>query len=161
MPDPLSINQTLRSLKRYAEIVTVLAKYGFGEVVQETKLDRLIERGVSLVSIGRLRPEFARLPRQVRLRKAMEELGPTFIKLGQVLATRSDLIPQEWADEFSILHDDVPQVDFAVIEQRIEQEFPGRRAAVFQSVQPKAMAAASMAQVHRAVLNDGTHVVIK
>jgi len=129
--------------------------------VQETKLDRLIERGVSLMSIGRLRPEFERLPRPVRLRKAMEELGPTFIKLGQVLATRADLIPEEWANEFSKLHDDVPQVDFAVIERRLDEEFPGRRAAVFQSVQPKAMAAASMAQVHRAVLNDGTHVVIK
>jgi ubiquinone biosynthesis protein len=161
MRDPLSINQTLRNLKRYAEIVSVLAKHGFGEVVQQTKLDRLIERGVSIVSIGRLRPEFERLPLQVRLRKAMEELGPTFIKLGQVLATRPDLIPQEWADEFSKLHDDVPQVDFQVIEKRIEEEFPGRRTAVFQSIQPKAVAAASMAQVHRAVLNDGTHVVIK
>ncbi len=161
MPDLLSINQKLRNLKRYAEIITVLAKHGFGDVVQETKLDRLIERGVSLISAGKLTPEFDRIPRQVRLRKAMEALGPTFVKMGQVLATRPDLVPQEWADEFKKLHDDVPQVDFDVIEQRLEEEFPGRRSEVFQSVHHKALAAASMAQVHRAVLRDGTHVVIK
>src|SRR5262245_58285153 len=126
MPDLLSINSTLRNLKRYAEIVRVLTKHGFGDVVQVTRLDRLIERGVSLVSAGRLAPEFERLPRQVRLRKAMEDLGPTFIKMGQVLATRPDLIPQDWADEFKKLHDDVPQLDFSIIEQRIEGEFPGR-----------------------------------
>ncbi len=161
MPDLLSINQTLRNLKRYAEILTVLAKHGFGDVVQQSKLDRLVERGVSLVSVGRLNPEFERLPRQVRLRKAMEHLGPTFIKMGQVLATRPDLIPQEWVDEFKKLHDDVPQVEYEVIEQRVEQEFPGRRSAIFRSIQHKALAAASMAQVHRAVLKDGTHVVLK
>jgi len=161
MRDLLSINQTLRNLKRYAEIVTVLAKHGFGDVVHETKLDRLVERGVSLVSAGRIRPEFEHLPRPVRLRKAMESLGPTFVKLGQVLGTRPDLIPREWADEFKKLHDDVPQMDFDVIERRLEEEFPERRSAIFRSVQHKALAAASMAQVHRAVLKDGTHVVIK
>jgi ubiquinone biosynthesis protein len=161
MADLLSINQTLRNLKRYAEILRVLAKYGFGDVVQEAKLDRLVERGLSLVSAGRIAPEFERLPRQVRLRKAMEDLGPTFIKMGQVLATRPDLIPSEWADEFKKLHDDVPQLDFEVIEQRIEEEFPGRRSEVFKSIQHKAIAAASMAQAHRAVLSDGTQVVIK
>src|SRR5688572_1768140 len=112
MRDLLSINQTLRNLKRYAEIITVLAKHGFGDVVHETKLDRLVERGVSLVSAGRIRPEFEHLPRPVRLRQAMEVLGPTFVKLGQVLGTRPDLIPREWADEFKKLHDDVPQLDF-------------------------------------------------
>src|SRR4030095_9751357 len=154
MRDLLSINQTLRNLKRYAEIVTVLAKHGFGDVVHETKLDRLVERGVSLVSAGRIRPEFEHLPRPVRLRKAMESLGPTFVKLGQVLGTRPDLIPREWADEFKKLHDDVPQMDFDVIERRLEEEFPERRSAIFRSVQHKALAAASMAQVHRAVLKD-------
>lgn len=161
MPDLLSINQTLRNLKRYAEIVSVLARHGFGDVVQESKLDRLIERGMSLVGAGRLAPEFDHAPRQVRLRKAMEELGPTFIKLGQVLSTRPDLVPEEWAEEFRKLQDDVPQLDFEVIEQRIEEEFPGRRNEIFKSVSHKAIAAASMAQVHRAVLKDGTHVVLK
>jgi ubiquinone biosynthesis protein len=161
MANILSINQTLRNIKRYTEILTVLARHGFGDVVVELKLDRLIERGMSLVGARRLAPEFDHVPRQVRLRKAMEELGPTFVKLGQVLSTRPDLIPQEWADEFKKLQDDVPQVDFSVIEKRIEEEFPDRRHEVFKSIQHKAIAAASMAQVHRAVLASGTHVVIK
>src|SRR5512145_19148 len=125
MPDLLAINQTLRNIKRYAEILRVLAKHGFGDFVQEAKLDRLIERGVSIVSAGRLSPEFHRLPRQVRLRKAMEELGPTFIKMGQVLSTRPDLVPSEWADEFKNLQDDCPQLPFELIEQCLEEEFPG------------------------------------
>ena len=161
MPDLLSINQKLRNLKRYAEIVAVLAKHGFGDVVHAAKLDRLVERGVSLVSAGRLRPEFEHLSRPPRLRKAMEELGPTFIKLGQVLAMRPDLIPQEWVEEFKKLHDDVPAVEFELISQVIDEEFPQGRATVFRSIQHKALAAASMAQVHRAVLKDGRHVVIK
>ncbi len=161
MPDLLAINQTLRNLKRYAEILRILARHGFGDVVQEVKLDRLIERGVSMVSAGRLAPEFERLPRQVRLRKAMEELGPTFIKLGQVLATRPDLVPPEWADEFKNLQDDCPKLEFEQIERRLDEEFPGRRSEIFKSIQHKPLAAASMAQVHRAVLRDGTHVVIK
>jgi ubiquinone biosynthesis protein len=78
-----------------------------------------------------------------------------------VLATRPDLIPQEWADEFKKLHDDVPQVEFDIIERRIDEEFSGRRSTIFRSIHHKAIAAASMAQVHRAVLKDGTHVVIK
>ncbi len=161
MPDLLAINQTLRNLKRYAEILSTLGRHGFGEAVHEMHLDRLIERSVSFVTAGRVSPEFSHLPRPVRLRKAMEELGPTFVKLGQVLSTRPDLIPPEWAEEFRKLQDDVPQVDFAEIERRLDEDFGSERSKVFKSIDPKAIAAASMAQVHRAVLKDGTHVVLK
>lgn len=161
MPDLFSINQTLRNVRRYGEILSTLAKHGFGDVIQEMKLDRFVERGVSFVTAGHVAPEFERLPREVRLRKAMEELGPTFVKMGQVLATRPDLIPPEWAEEFRSLQDDVPQVEFAEIEKRLDEEFGDERKKVFKSVEKKALAAASMAQVHRAVLRDGTHVVLK
>ena len=161
MADLLSINQTIRNFRRYAEVISVLVKHGFGDVVTEMHLDRLIERGVSFVSAGRIAPEFERLPRQVRLRKAMEELGPTFIKLGQVLSVRPDLVPQVWADEFRNLQDDCPQVDYEEIDLRIDEEFGDRRAEVLKTVRHRALAAASIAQVHRAVLRDGTHVLLK
>ncbi len=161
MPDLLSINQTLRNVRRYAEILSVLGGYGFGEIVVELKLDRLIERGMNLVGAGARAPEFEHLPRQVRLRKAMEELGPTFIKLGQVLSTRPDLVPQEWADEFSNLQSDCPQLPFDIIDRRLDEEFGPERSKILKSVQHKPLAAASMAQVHRAVLKDGTHIVLK
>ncbi|MBX3355996.1 MAG: AarF/ABC1/UbiB kinase family protein [Phycisphaeraceae bacterium] len=159
--DFLHINQTLRNVRRYGEILSTLARHGFGDVIQEMKLDRLVERGVSFMTAGHVSPEFDRLPRAVRLRKAMEELGPTFVKLGQVLSTRPDLVPPEWAEEFRALQDNVPQVPFEEIERRLDQEFGEERSSILRSVQHKALAAASMAQVHRAVLADGTHVVLK
>lgn len=161
MPDLFAINQTLRNVRRYGEILSVLAKHGFGDVIHETKLDRLVERGVSFMTAGRVAPEFEHLPRAVRLRQVMEQLGPTFIKLGQVLSTRPDLIPAEWADEFKSLQDDVPQVDFEEIDRILDEEFAEKRREILKSVDKKAIAAASMAQVHRAVLRDGTHVVLK
>jgi ubiquinone biosynthesis protein len=161
MPDLLSINQTLRNLKRYAEILSVLARHGFGDIVVELKLDRFIERGMSLVGAGRMAPEFDHIPRQVRLRKAMEELGPTFIKLGQVLSTRPDLIPEEWADEFRNLQDNCPILDYEIIDKRLDEELGDERSKILKSVQHKALAAGSMAQVHRATLKDGTHIVLK
>jgi ubiquinone biosynthesis protein len=101
------------------------------------------------------------LPRAVRLRKAMEELGPTFVKLAQVLATRPDLIPSEWADEFAKLQDDVAQVPSAQILAVIHDELGDRVDDLFESIEPDALAAASIAQVHRAKLEDGTEVVLK
>jgi len=156
-----TINRRLRSVRRYVEILRVLARYGFGGVVQELHLDRLVERGVTLVSAGRLAPEFHREPRQVRLRKAMEELGATFIKLGQVLSTRPDLIPEEWANEFRNLQDDCPQMSFEVVQDCLRAEFPGRMDELFEWIDQKALAAGSMAQVHRARLRGGIDIVIK
>lgn len=156
----LPITRRIRNLQRYAEVLSVLVSYGFGDLIQELKLDRLLERGLSLVGVKH-KEEAVRLTRAARIRKAMEELGPTFIKLGQVLSTRPDLVPQEWVDEFKKLQDDVPPLPFEVIRQRLQEEFPGRLDELFKVVNPKPLAAASMAQAHRATLQDGTEIVLK
>src|SRR5690606_1401471 len=106
-------------------------------------------------------PEIVRVPQAVRLRQVLEELGPTFIKLGQVLSLRPDLIPADWADEFRKLQSDVPAVPFEDIMAVLEAEFPGEVTTTFQSIDEKPLAAASIAQVHRAVLHDGSKIVIK
>jgi len=93
----------------------------------------------------------------------LEELGPTFIKLGQILSTRPDLIGQVLADEFSKLQSDSPRVPYDLIKAQLEEEFGGASQveALFRSIEETPMAAASMAQVHGAVLADGTNVVLK
>ena len=92
---------------------------------------------------------------------AFEELGPSFVKLGQLLATRPDLIPQDFVDEFKRLHDQVSTVPFEEIREVLEEQFEAGIDHVFRELDPVPMAAASIAQVHRAVLLDGTEVVVK
>ena len=154
------IQSTIRNTRRFAEILTVLMRHGFGGFVGETGLDRLLEKGRSL--IGRATDgEVERLSLNVRLRMVLEALGPTFVKLGQILSTRPDLIPADLAEEFRSLQADAPKVSFAEIRQRLDDEFEGRVDELFTSIEETPLAAASMAQVHRAVLADGTAVVIK
>ena len=160
MPGYSPISRRIRHVHRYVELLEVLARYGFADLLQELKLDGLIEKGRGIIS-RRPRANFERLTRAERIRKAMEELGPTYIKMGQVLSTRPDLIPQEWADEFAKLQADVPSVPFDVIRKQLEVEFPAGVDTVFKSIKETPLAAASMAQVHRATLKDGTKVVIK
>lgn len=154
------ISRRIRHVTRYVELLEVLARYGFADLTHELHLDALLERGRSIIH-RRPRANFERLTRAERVRRAMEELGPTFIKMGQVLSTRPDLVPQEWADEFRKLQDDVPALHFDIIAAQLETNFPGRVKEIFKWIDPKPLAAASMAQAHRATLHDGTKVVIK
>jgi ubiquinone biosynthesis protein len=155
-----SITRTIRNTKRVAEIIKVLTKFGFRQLVQDTGLNRLL---------GGTREEldtpagngYETLPRPVRVRMVLEELGPTFIKLGQILSTRPDLIPPEWANEFKKLQDNCQQVPFAEIYRVLTLEFPGRLELLFSTVEETPLAAASIAQVHRATMKDGTPVVVK
>jgi len=98
---------------------------------------------------------------EVRLRKAMEELGPTFIKIGQILSTRRDLIPDSLADEFAKLQADCPKIPFDRVRAALDEQLKGHTDALFQWIDPEPMAAASMAQVHSAIWKDGSEVVIK
>lgn len=154
------ITRRIRHAQRYLEILEVLARYGFADIVQELRLETLIERGRSVLG-AKPRPEFDHLTRAERVRKAFEQLGPTFIKLGQVLSTRPDLIPEDWAVEFTKLQHDVPGVSYEVVRARLDVEFGGRLKKIFRAISKKPLAAASMAQAHRARLRDGTRVVIK
>lgn len=155
------LKQTLRSTRRLAEILKVFSKFGFHEVLVDLGLPTGPAAGKQNEKTDLPEQETSKLARPVRLRLVLEQLGPTFIKLGQILSTRPDLIPPEWAEEFKKLQDDCQQVPFADIQRVLENEFPGRLHQLFSSIEPRALAAASMAQVHRARLTDGSEVVIK
>ncbi len=98
---------------------------------------------------------------QNRLRLSFEELGPTFVKFGQLMASRPDLVPQEYIDEMSLLHDQVQPLSFKVIEQVLVDELGSDWKKHFQTIEEKPLGSASIAQVHRAVLVTGQQVVIK
>lgn len=155
-----SIKKTIRNTKRFTEIVKVLSKFGFRQIVLDTGLNRLLGHSKNDVEVD-LTEHSKSLPAQVRLRMVLEELGPTFIKLGQLLSTRPDLIPPEWAEEFKKLQDNCKQVPFSEIHEVLNLEFPGRLGLIFSSIEETPLAAASIAQVHKATLIDGTCVVIK
>ncbi len=161
MKSPTSIFSAVRTLRRAQHLLSVLTSFGFSNVVSELGLERLWGRGMRL--IGRRREEqlLADMPLAERVRRVVEQLGPTFIKVGQILSTRPDLIPPDWAEEFRTLQADIPAVPWERIKPALEAEFPQGLDTVFQSIEPEAMAAASMAQVHRAVLADGRPVVLK
>lgn len=161
MKPTFGIGRTIRGARRTREILGVLVSYGFQNVIQELNLDDIYQKSKNFLTGGKVDATIARLPHAVRLRKAMEELGPTFVKLGQVLSLRPDLIPPEWADEFRKLHSTVEPVPFEKVRERLESEYGSRLNELFESIDEEPMAAASIAQVHRAVAKDGTEVVLK
>lgn len=153
------ISRRIRNVQRYVQVLEVLIRYGFRNFVHDSRLDSLMERGRGLV--GTPTDGVDRLSGAERVRRAMEELGPTYVKMGQVLSTRPDLIPPEWAEEFKKLQDDVPGVEYDVIRAQLEAEFPGRVNKLFKKIEKVPLAAASMAQAHRATLQDGSKIVLK
>ncbi len=160
MPTLSTIPRRIRHVQRYIRVLEVFAKHGFADLAHQLRLDALIDRGRSIVGAAP-KANQEHIPRAERVRHVLEELGPTFVKMGQVLSTRPDLIPQEWADEFTKLQDSVPGVDYEVIHATLEAEFPGKVTRLFRSIQKKPLAAASIAQVHRARLHDGARIVLK
>lgn len=150
----MKINQTFKNLKRLKEIGGVFARHGFSKVVEDLGLGRVIPtHETDDKGVGPAAP--------VRLRMAFDELGPSFVKLGQMLALRPDLIPAEYAEEFRKLQDKASPMPFAMVLQQIEQEFDAPPAELFASIEERPLGQASIAQVHRAVLADGRQVVIK
>jgi ubiquinone biosynthesis protein len=161
MQGPLALGQTFRNAARAQQMIAVAVRFGFGDVLAKTGLDRLFSEGMRLIGAGKADAEVRSLPQAVRVRKALEALGPTFIKIGQVLSTRPDLIPESWANEFRRLQDDVPPADAEKVRAAIDREFPQGLDAVFATFDYEPMAAGSIAQVHPATLPDGTEVVVK
>ncbi len=152
---------TVRDLGRLQEIAVVLIRYGFGDVVRRIGLASTLERAGRLLHWNEERQELLRMTAPVRVRSAMQDLGPTFVKLGQVLATRVDLLPPEWIAELSELQNAVPALPYADIREQLEADLGASPSEVFAFLDETPMAAASLAQAHRARLHDGREVVLK
>lgn len=132
-----------RKRDRLTEIIKVLGSYGFGHLYRTRFLKKEPTEDAK------------------RLRLAFEELGPTFIKFGQILSTRHDLLPKNYIEELSKLRDKVPEFPFEQAQAIFYEDFGKPLTAVFKSVDPKPLASASIAQVHRATFPSGEEVVLK
>ncbi|HIJ88613.1 MAG TPA: ubiquinone biosynthesis protein UbiB [Desulfuromonadales bacterium] len=155
----LNINRNIRSIRRYLNIVRVLSTYGFDQALEMLGFADVVARSRNL--FNRKRPDIARLTAAERMRLALEELGPTFIKLGQLLSTRPDIVPHAFVMEFEKLQDSVPSFSFEEAHALIAAELGAPVEQFFAEIDPEPLAAASIAQVHRARLITGENVVIK
>ena len=149
-----------RDLHRVRQIAGVLVRHGLGDTVRRLGLaDALARAGHALHAEGTA--ELAHLPPPVQVRMALEELGPTFVKLGQILAGRADLLGPEWIAELSRLHASVPPVPLEQLRPTLREDLGADPETVFPRFDPEPLAGASIAQVHRAALADGTEVIVK
>jgi ubiquinone biosynthesis protein len=151
----------IRNAKRLPEIVRVLARHGFGEVVSRLHLPDALPAPMAARLNLVCRPPEAPASRGQRLRAALVELGPTYVKLGQVLSTRPDLIPADVCADLETLQDSVPPVSNEEAARVIADDLGRLPAEVFGSFAETPVASASISQVHRATLKDGTAVAVK
>lgn len=150
----------VRDLPRLREIIAVLVRHGMGNFVQRVGLARGLERVEDLLHLqGKL--EIEQMEPAVRMRRVLEELGPTFIKFGQVLATRVDLFTPDWITEFEKLQNEVPPLPFTQLLPEIESALGQDVYDVFDEIDFEPIGSASIAQVHRARLKTGEDVVLK
>lgn len=150
-----NISQAFKNAGRLREILAVLVSTGFLDLMNRMNLTRFLpERQTE-------DPGFKDLPLPMRLRIAFEKLGPGFVKLGQLMASRPDLIPEAFVEEFSKLQDQVATLPFSEIKEQIEEELKRPLNEVFSHFDEQPLAAASIAQVHSAVLKNGQSVAVK
>lgn len=163
----IPFRKRIRNMGRFAQIVQVFARHGYWSVMERLEMRRVLseqdfkhaesqssERGETTTPL-----QIGGVPS--RLRKSLEELGPAFVKLGQILAVREDLIPVEFTQELRKLHSNVESLPYDVVKQRLNEELGPEKLAKFAYIDPSPLAAGSIAQVHTAKLVTGEDVVIK
>ncbi len=149
------IGQAVKNVQRLRQILGVFAKQGYADLINRMGLGKFLPSGY------RTKRGLEKKEAPTRLREAFEELGPTFIKLGQLLSTRPDLIPEAYVDELTRLQDNVHPISFDVVKEVIEKELERPAESSFASIDATPLASASIAQVHSAQLRSGEKVVIK
>lgn len=146
-------------LPRYREILSILFKYGFADVLKLVALQQLL--GFEEATMAKHEKGILAKPFPERLRLAFEELGPTFIKLGQIISSRRDLISNAYYEELCLLQDHVPPFSFKEVASTIQAELGAPLKTLFASFEEVPHGCASIAQVHEATLRDGTRVAVK
>ncbi|MCM8771796.1 MAG: AarF/ABC1/UbiB kinase family protein [Candidatus Omnitrophica bacterium] len=141
---------SIRKFRRYRELINILIKYGFGIIIEKLHLLKIPFRKKKKIEYS--------IP--VRIKKILEELGPTYIKMGQILSTRPDLVPLEYIKELEKLQDEVKEEDFEVMKKTIENEIGNKIENIFEEFEPVPIASASLSCVYKAKYK-GEYVAVK
>ncbi len=148
-----------KRFKRFQKIINTLVRHGFGQIIHDFRIEEFFEH--IRLAPRREKKGAEELSKPVRLRMVLEELGPTFIKFGQLLSTRADVLPPAYVKELRRLQDQVPPFSFAEAKKTIKNELHYDPEFLFESITETPMAAASIGQVHEALLTEGEKVVVK
>ncbi len=148
----MQIGTAVKNVQRLRQIIAVFTKYGYADVVQRMNLGKFLPRG---------QEPGVKSTTQEGFRRAFEELGPVFVKFGQLLSTRPDLVPEAYLKEFVRLQDNVAPLAFDVIKKTVETELGMTLEGAFAFFDPTPLASASIGQVHEARLHSGEKVVVK
>ncbi len=155
------VGKRYRHLLRYQQIIGIILKYGFDNILDAMNIDRYIESGLKLIPFSRPHERVERLSRNQRIRMALEELGPTFVKMGQVLSSRPDLVPMDLIAELSKLQDEIPPFAFDLVKKTIAAEFGRPLEEIFLFMDETPFASASIGQVHRASVTGEDRLAVK
>jgi len=155
MIQPLSAVRTYRRLKRYRQVTFTLARYGFGDIADRIGFSSLLKRGLK----GKAKPTVS--PTPLRIRTALVELGPTFVKFGQLLSTRPDILPERYIRELEKLQDEVAAFPFNEVRAIFREELKGNPEDLFEDFEKTPFASGSIAQVHKARTPSGSVVAVK
>ncbi len=155
-----SIGRTYRHMKRYHEIAAVLFKYGFGDLIANSHIEKYLNMGKKFIP-GTQVKEAIYLSRWERIRLVIEELGPTFIKFGQIMSNRPDMLPEPLLAELEKLQDEVPPMPLEDAEEMLKQELRKPISELFKNFNTKPIAAASIAQIYKAELFNREKVAVK
>lgn len=150
--------EALKDLKRARQIVAIAGRHGFADILDRAGVFRLV--GSKKEQVEEL-PDAGRAPAAKRFRTVLNELGPTFVKFGQILSTRADLLPADFIEELATLQDQVPPMPIEMVHQQIREAFAKEPTELFREVDPTPLGSASIAQAHRAVTHEGEEVVVK
>ncbi|QDT32079.1 ABC1 kinase family protein [Thalassoglobus polymorphus] len=156
-PYPLKF---LKNLNRGREVITVLINYGFGDLLERLGLLKYLKWGRRMIS-RKKHEEFEEFTSAQRIRLALQELGPSFVKFGQILSTRPDLIPSEIIEELCLLQENVPVFASEKVHETIQNEFKKPALEVFASFEDEPLAAGSLGQVHLARNENGQQLAVK
>lgn len=156
-----TVGKRYRNLIRYQQIIGIILRYGFDNVLGALNIDRYIESGLKLIPFYRPHERMEKLSRNQRIRMALEELGPTFVKMGQVLSSRPDLIPLDLIAELAKLQDEIPAFGFDQVRETVAAEFGKPLHEVFQFMDEQPFACASIGQVHRASVTGDDRLAVK